>query len=188
VNRLASTLISDTRPEAIVRPIAEFALAAPSVTATSPLPAMVFPVHTTTLATPLAAPAAAAEVPAATVSQIVQAIRMQWSARGAGEAVIRLEPSQFGELTVALRVDQGAVTLRLQSDTPVVREWLQTNQPLLRQALAEHQLTLDRLEIAEPAAHDSSRDRDQRPADDRRARDQRRGRRPGPHATFEFEA
>ena len=79
--------------------------------------------------------------------QIVQAIRLQWS-RGVGEAHIRLDPEQFGDLTVSLRVERGQVVARLQADAPAVREWLQTNQHALHDGLAEHDLTLDRLEVA----------------------------------------
>ena len=84
-----------------------------------------------------------------TADQIVQAIRLQW-ARGGGEAHIRLEPHQFGDMTVSVRVDQGQVVARLHTDTPVIREWLQANQQLLRQSLSEHNLTLSRLEVSEP--------------------------------------
>jgi len=121
----------------------------------------------------------------AQVDQIVQAIRLQWS-RGGGEAQIRLEPRQFGNLTVSVRVDHGQVVARLQADTPIVREWLQANQQLLRQSLGEHNLTLSRLEVSEPgdARPGTSRDgkNDGEPSDGRQTR---RPRTPETGETFE---
>jgi hypothetical protein len=121
-----------------------------------------------------------------TTAGLVQAIRLLWT-KGAGEAHIALEPSHLGELTVALRVDQGLVAVRLQSDTALVREWLQSHQQVLRQGLADHQLTLDRLEIAEPSPSEEPRDREDRQPR-QPPRDQRRGRKPGEFATFSLEA
>jgi flagellar hook-length control protein FliK len=117
-------------------------------------------------------------LPDTTVADIVQSIRLTAVGNG-GEARIRLEPGHFGELTVSVRVDNGQVVARLQAESPVVREWLQTNQSWLRQQLAEHQLTLDRLEVAEPSAESdrsggrgAERDRDQdQPAKRRRQPD-----------------
>jgi flagellar hook-length control protein FliK len=88
-------------------------------------------------------------LPPETTTQIVQSIRMQML-RDGGEAHIRLDPRQFGDMSVRIRVDQGQVTARVEADAPVVREWLQNNQHLLRQSLAGQQLTLDRLEVHEP--------------------------------------
>ena len=105
-------------------------------------------------------------LPAETSTQIVQAIRMQ-VLRDGGEAHIRLDPRQFGDMTVRIRVDQGQVTARVEADTPVVREWLQNNQHLLRQNLAGQQLTLERLDVREPSSpadqgrRDESSGRDQ---------------------------
>jgi hypothetical protein len=111
------------------------------------------PIAAATPAAPVAAaPAthmAAAELPETTAHQIVQALRLQWS-RGVGEATIRLQPHHFGELSVALRVEQGQVVARLEAESPVVREWLQSNQASLRASLADHHLTLDRLDVVEP--------------------------------------
>ena len=93
-----------------------------------------------------APPAAAAEIPASTVRQIVQSLRLAWT-RNAGEAHIKLDPAQFGDLSIAMKVDRGQVVARLQAESPVVREWLHTNQDMLRAGLAEQHLRLDRLEI-----------------------------------------
>ena len=123
-----------------------------------------------------AATLGAFDLPAAdTADQIIQSMRLQ-AAAGGGEAQIRLQPEQFGDLTVSVKVEQGAVVARLQADTAVAREWLQANQQLLRQGLADHHLTLARLEIAEPA-RESGRGGSRQPGD-QPARDQRPPRRP----------
>lgn len=88
-------------------------------------------------------------LPAETTTQIVQSIRLQML-RDGGEAHIRLDPRQFGDMTVRVKVEQGQVVARVEADAPVVREWLQSNQHVLRQSLAGQQLTLDRLEVHEP--------------------------------------
>jgi flagellar hook-length control protein FliK len=82
-----------------------------------------------------------------TAPEIVQTIRLMWS-RGIGEAQIQLDPQQFGDLTVVLKVEGREVAARLQADTPEVRDWLRANQQVLREGLAGHDLRLDRLEIA----------------------------------------
>jgi flagellar hook-length control protein FliK len=110
--------------------------------------------------------------------QIVQTLRVAWS-RGAGEAQIRLDPRQFGDLTVSLRVESGQVVARVQADQPAVREWLQTNQRALQAGLAEHQLRLGRLEVVAPGdeardAADSQGRRREEPADEPAARRPRR--------------
>ncbi|HWB28889.1 MAG TPA: flagellar hook-length control protein FliK [Vicinamibacterales bacterium] len=126
-------------------------------------------------------------LPESTVNQIVQAIRLQW-ANGTGEARITLEPEQFGDVTVSLRVEHGQVSARVEADTPVVREWLQSNQQTLRHGLAEQNLRLDRLEVAAPP---ESRDADRRDDARQRGGDQpppRRPRRPQGQETFEVVA
>ena len=99
-------------------------------------------------------------LPAETTAQIVQAMRLQLT-RGGGEAHIKLEPHHFGDLKVSIKVEQGQVTARLEAEVPVVREWLQSNQALLRTSLAEQNLTLDRLEVAEPREPRDSEERQQ---------------------------
>jgi flagellar hook-length control protein FliK len=128
-----------------------------------------------------------------TTDLIIQAIRLQWT-KGGGEAQIRLEPRQFGDLTVSVSVNQGQVVARLQADTPIVREWLQANQQLLRQGLADQHLTLSRLEISEPSAesrHGAPRDgqssRDGR-GSSRDERSARRPRTPDTEETFDVVA
>jgi flagellar hook-length control protein FliK len=103
-------------------------------------------------------------LPDSTINQIVQTMRLQATSRDSGEAHIRLDPAQFGGLSVSLHVEQGQVAARLEADSPAVREWLQANQSLLRHQLAEQNLTLDRFEVAEP-------DEPRSPADRRQGRD-----------------
>jgi flagellar hook-length control protein FliK len=128
------------------------------------------------------------DLPEGTVNQIVQAIRLQWT-NGTGEARITLEPEQFGDVTVSVRVERGQVSARVEADTPVVREWLQSNQQTLRHGLAEQNLKLDRLEVAAPPA---SRDADRRDGERQRGGgDQpppRRPRQPQGQETFEVVA
>jgi flagellar hook-length control protein FliK len=104
--------------------------------------------------------AASATVPDDLSTQIVQAVRMQWS-DGAGEARITLTPDYLGDVTVSLRVDQGSVTAVLHADSPAVRTWMQANEPLLNQALSEQGLRLERLVVSEqPPAEDGDAPRD----------------------------
>ena len=127
-------------------------------------------------------------LPAETTTQIVQSIRMQLL-RDGGEAHIRLDPRQFGDMSVRIRVDHGQVTARVEADAPVVREWLQNNQHLLRQSLAGQQLTLDRLDVREPQTTPDTSRRDGSPEREREAPQQRpRRRRPDTGELFEVVA
>jgi flagellar hook-length control protein FliK len=104
-----------------------------------------------------------------TAEQIVQTLRLQ-AADGGGIAEIRLQPEQFGHLTISLHVTDGLVSARLQADSAAARDWLQANADALRHGLSTHDLTLDRLEIAEPPSTPSPSDR--RGTGDRAFRDQ----------------
>jgi flagellar hook-length control protein FliK len=141
---LQSLLTPDRAPSAMNPASRLVASLTSAVTAASAAP---------TIASDVGAPASASSelLSTETADQIIQAIRLQWT-RGGGEAQIRLEPRQFGDLTVSVRVDQGEVVARLQADTAVVREWLQANEHLLRRSLADQHLTLTRLEVSEPSA------------------------------------
>jgi flagellar hook-length control protein FliK len=122
------------------------------------------------------------------LSQLVRSIRLQW-AQGGGDAVIRLEPRHFGDVRVALRVDQGQVTARLNVEAPAAREWLQNNQTWLRGSLSDHGLTLSRLEVTEPAneSFDHGRRQTDREAAREKSQDQghRRPRKPSTGERFE---
>jgi flagellar hook-length control protein FliK len=94
-------------------------------------------------------------------NQIVQAIRLQW-ADGVGDARITLKPEYLGELSIAIRVDHGAVSATLESAVPAVREWIDSHSPMLREALAVHGLELAKLTTAETHAA-PERKRDEQP-------------------------
>jgi flagellar hook-length control protein FliK len=106
----------------------------------------------------------AAEIGPRTSDQIVQAIRLACS-RDGGEAHIRLDPEQFGDLSVSVKVEGNGVVARLNADAPAVREWLQANHAALREGLAGHDLRLDRLEVI---ASDKSRESSERDSEKRR--------------------
>jgi flagellar hook-length control protein FliK len=110
-----------------------------------------------------------------TAPEIVQTIRLMWS-RGIGEAQIQLDPQQFGDLTVVLKVEGREVAARLQADTPEVRDWLRANQQVFREGLASHDLRLDRLEIA--PSTDERRDRSSRDTREHTNDNSRNSRRP----------
>jgi flagellar hook-length control protein FliK len=96
-------------------------------------------------------------------NQIVQAIRLQW-ADGVGDAHITLKPEYLGELSIAIRVDHGAVSATLESAVPAVREWIDSHSPMLREALAAHGLELAKLTTAETqAAPERKRDEQAEP-------------------------
>jgi hypothetical protein len=139
-------------------------------------------------AAPIHEPLAPASLPSTTAAQIVQTIQLAWFRHG-GEARITLDPQQFGDLSVAMRVDRGVVVARLQADAPQVREWLHANQDTLRTGLAEHHLRLDRLEIA---ATDEARESENREAGQRDGKEPsshpRRSRRHRPDQLFEIDA
>jgi flagellar hook-length control protein FliK len=106
--------------------------------------------------------APAASLPSGTADQIVQALRLQLT-RDGGEAHIKLDPQQFGDVSVRVRVEQGQVVARVEAEAAVVREWLQANQHVLRQSLAGQQLTLDRLEVNAPR-ESADADRERQPS------------------------
>ncbi len=131
----------------------------------------------------LAAPAAAGEgasLDEVLPTQIIRTIRLQWQA-GQGEARVQLRPDYLGELTVAVKVDHGAVTATLHAEAPEVRRWLESHSGSLRDALAEQGLRLDRLIVADehgrPDAPDAQR-REGQPGEDGQAPPRRRRGRP----------
>jgi flagellar hook-length control protein FliK len=124
-------------------------------------------------------------------NQIVQAIRLQW-ADGVGDAHITLKPEYLGELSIAIRVDHGAVSATLESAVPAVREWIDSHSPMLREALAAHGLELAKLTTAETqAAPERKRDEQAEPRQqqhqDPRQQEQQQQRRRDPTDTPAFE-
>jgi len=129
-------------------------------------------------------------LPDTTAAQIVQTLRITVMGNG-GEATITLDPNQFGELRVSIRVEQGQVVARMEADSPVVREWLQANHNLLRQQLGDQNLTLNRLEIHEPSEPNSTPRERRESTDDQASQDgrpQRRRREPDANERFEVVA
>jgi flagellar hook-length control protein FliK len=94
--------------------------------------------------------------------QIVQGIRLQWRG-GTGEARVTLKPEYLGEVTIALRVEQGGVTAHLNAETAQVRSWMVANEHLLREGLREQGLTLERLVVSDksPERDEGGRGRQQ---------------------------
>ncbi len=92
--------------------------------------------------------------------QIVQAIQLQ-SRNGVGEARVTLQPEYLGELTIALRVENGGVTAHVSAATSEVRDWLGANEAMLRQGLSEQGLRLDRLVVSNEPAEPSKDTKDQ---------------------------
>lgn len=166
-------------------------VAAPPPKTSAPLH-LVAPVRDVTMAAfRLSAPAVPApSSPVDVVApQIIQSLRVAFM-RGSGEAHIRLDPRQFGDVSVSIRVEAGQVVARVQAEAPVVREWLQSNQRTLQVGLAEHQLRLGRLEVVAPGdeareSTDSDGRRQEEPTDEPPSR---RHRRREPTGTFDVVA
>jgi hypothetical protein len=101
-------------------------------------------------AAPLSAPAPVAALPPAVGEQvnahIVSSLKMQWK-DGVGEAKLHLRPDALGSVTVALRVEHGAVTAVVRSDSPQVQEWVLQHQQTLRQQMESAGLRLDDLTV-----------------------------------------
>lgn len=128
-----------------------------------------------------------ATLPAPTGEQIVQSLRLALT-RDGGEARITLNPREFGDLTVTVKVEQGAVVARMQADTPAVREWLQQNQDTLRARLSDQDLRLDRLDVAATEESAESRQDADARRRDAHADERPRRRRQSSSATFEVVA
>jgi flagellar hook-length control protein FliK len=174
---------SAARPAAqTVRAIAAFQAAA--LSAQFPLPTASAAGLATAAAAAATAPLLAAELP----GQIVQAIRLQ-ADNGSGQVQMRLHPQFLGDVTVAIRVDEGgAVVASLQASALEVREWIRGNESVLRQALADQGLHLERLVVVDsdtPADEEQARQQD-RGDRDREQAWRRQSRRPRDNATFEL--
>jgi flagellar hook-length control protein FliK len=94
-------------------------------------------------------------------AQIIRSFRLLWQA-GQGEARVQLRPEYLGELTVAVKVEQGAVTATLHAEAPEVRRWLESHSTSLREALAEHGLKLDRLIVVDERGRQDAAGTDRR--------------------------
>jgi hypothetical protein len=120
--------------------------------------------------------------------QMVQAIRLQ-SRNGVGDARITLQPEYLGEVSIALRVEDGAVTAHVSAASAQVREWLGANESMLRQGLLDQGLKLDRLVVTDEASNAprDSRDKDARRQQEQEPQEEPRSRpRRSPSTTFEI--
>lgn len=79
-------------------------------------------------------------------SQVVKAIALQWR-QGVGEARIQLRPEHLGELSLSLRVEQGAVVATVRAESPAALEMIRARQADLQAALESHGLHLDDLVV-----------------------------------------
>jgi hypothetical protein len=123
-------------------------------------------------------PQSSASPPPAVLADLVQAMRMQVR-EGGGDAVLRLNPEQFGAVSISLRVENGAVTATIAADVDAVGEWLESQESTLRQGLEEVGLRLERFVIQrDPEERQERREHQPRPRTPRR--------RPDGNATFEL--
>lgn len=88
------------------------------------------------------------EVPAAAanLSRIVQSMRVQ-ARDGVSEATVRLDPTHLGEVSIAVRVENGTVTAMVHAASGEVRQWLRDQEAQIRASLAEQGLALDRFVV-----------------------------------------
>jgi hypothetical protein len=110
----------------------------------NPVPAGQFGVSSVSQA-PVAGQPQAAELPDAPAdlgNQLVKGIRLAWK-DGTGEARLRLNPEDLGEVLVSIKVTRGEVSATLQSETAGVRAWLEQHAHVLKSALAQQGLHLD---------------------------------------------
>jgi flagellar hook-length control protein FliK len=128
------------------------------------------------------ADATAFDDPHALGGQLVRQISMQWR-DGVGDARLTLRPEHLGDVTVSLRIEQGAVTAHVTAAAPEVRAWLSAHEGLLREGLSGQGLTLHQLEVAdEPADGRTDADGRRAPQDEPQPRPRRRSAK----GTFEF--
>jgi flagellar hook-length control protein FliK len=85
---------------------------------------------------------------------------MQWR-DGGGEARLTLRPEYLGEVTIALRVEDGGVTAHVSATAPEVRAWVSEHQALLRETLSGQGLQLNRL-LVTPKADEAQADAEKR--------------------------
>jgi len=104
-----------------------------------PVPAAAAPPATAVVSLP---PAVGEQV----TSQIVSSLKLQWR-DGVGEAKLHLRPDALGQVSLTLRVEQGAVTAVVRAESPQVQEWVLQHQQVLRQQLHDAGLRLDDLTV-----------------------------------------
>jgi flagellar hook-length control protein FliK len=80
------------------------------------------------------------------VGRLIHSMRVQLQA-GVHEATVRLKPEHFGEVTISLRVERGAVSAVIHTDAPAVQQWLESQEDKLRSGLADQGLHLERFQV-----------------------------------------
>jgi hypothetical protein len=131
--------------------------------------------------TPSEAPVTVSPAPD-TAERIVQSIKLQVQ-RGGGDAIVHLQPEHLGPVSIALRVENGAVSAVITAEQPGVVEWLQTNQQSLRDGLQASGLHLERLVVQRDGQSPSDRHRREWAESQRR---ESRRRSPQTNSTFEI--
>jgi flagellar hook-length control protein FliK len=76
--------------------------------------------------------------------QLVRAAHLQWR-DGVGEARLRLNPEHLGEVTISLRVEQGAVLASVKAESASTLQLIQLRQQELQSGLETRGLHLDHL-------------------------------------------
>lgn len=112
------------------------------------------------------------------LSQVVKAVRLQWR-DGIGQATLRLQPENLGEVRVRLNIDHGRVVAAIRVEGEAVGEWLRSHEQELRAALADQGLLLDSLVV------DPDGSPQQQAGDERARREAPRPVRRNPEARFE---
>lgn len=132
--------------------------AATAVPTPAPLP------EVTSTPAPAALPPAVGEQ---VLNQVVSSLRMQWK-DGIGEAKVQLRPDAYGQVSVLLKVEAGAVTAVVRAESADVQEWVVRNQETLRQQLEAAGLRLNQLVVTP----DDQRQREQQAPQEQRRRRQ----------------
>jgi flagellar hook-length control protein FliK len=94
------------------------------------------------------------------LSRLVESMKVQYR-QGIPEATIRLKPEHFGEVTISIRVERGAVSAVMHADTPEAQQWLAGHEDRLRSGLADQGLHLDRYVVQRDRSQDQPRQQHQ---------------------------
>ncbi len=100
-------------------------------------------------------------------AHLVSSLKLQWR-EGVGEARLQLRPDAHGTVTVAIRVEQGAVTALVRAESPQVQEWVLQHQQTLRQQMEAAGLRLDDLRVVPDDDRGQSRQQEAPPERRRR--------------------
>lgn len=84
--------------------------------------------------------------PADVLNQLLQAFRVQIR-DGGGDAVLRLNPKELGEVSISLRVENGAVSATITTEVDSVGDWIENQESVLRDGLEDVGLRLERFVV-----------------------------------------